>query len=109
MFKVFQGVLVVAGLGLAFGAGYGLKPANVTPKPAVPATVAAPAAELRDFAPAVDIRLPVGEMTPIASVPVDRDDITFKMIEKELGIDTTPVSGPKSEKKREWVLGAGAN
>jgi len=108
MFKVFQGVLVAAGLGLAFGAGYGLKPVNVTPKPAA-VEQAAPVTELSDFAPAVDIRLPVGEMTPIVSVPVDRNDMTFKMIEKELGIDTSSVIEPKAEKLPEWMLGAGVN
>ncbi len=109
MFKMFQGALIVIGLGLAFGAGYELRPAIVDPKPAAPVNVAAPVTELRDFAPAVDIRLPVGEMTPVAAIPVDRDDITFKLIQKELGIGATPVSGPKPEKKLEWVSGAGVH
>ncbi len=97
MFKVVQGVLVAAGLGLAFGAGYELRPAKAPTKPTV--ETVAPVTELPDYAPAVDIRLPVGEMTPVATIPVDRNDLTFKMIEKELGIDTSPVSGELEPRK----------
>ena len=94
MFKVVQGVLVAAGLGLAFGAGYELRPAKT---PATPVETVAPVTALPDYAPAVDIRLPVGEMTPVAALPVDRNDVTYKWIEKELGIDTSPVSGAKGK------------
>ena len=108
MFKVFQGVLVAAGLGLAFGAGYELRPSSLGPKPAAPAVTADPVTALPDYAPAVDIRLPVGEMTPVAAVPVDRNDIAFKMIEKELGIDTSSVAGAKAAPKS-FLPGAGIN
>lgn len=89
MFKIVQGTLIVTAIGLAFGAGYEMRPVRKAPLTVAPAGEPAPVSELPDSAPAVDIRMPVGEMTPIAAIPVDRKDIAFKWIEKELGINTS--------------------
>ncbi|WP_020468750.1 hypothetical protein [Zavarzinella formosa] len=89
MFKIFQGTLIAASLGMAFSAGYEMRPAPKAAKPVTTTADLPPARELLENSPAVDIRLPVGEMTPLAEIPVDRKDIAFKWIEKELGINTT--------------------
>lgn len=85
MFKVFQSTVIVAALLLAFGAGYQMKPAKL--QPATKTSTQTDDSQL--ISPPVDFRIPVSEMTPVASVPVDKSDLAYKWIEKELGIQTT--------------------
>ena len=96
MFKAFQSTMIIAAIVLAFGAGYLMKPAK-TPQEAVKHTEdATPVEEVAPNSAAVDIRIPVGEMTPAAKVEVNKQDITFKWIQKELGIETS-ILDPKDK------------
>lgn len=91
MVKVIQGCLVVAGLVVAFGAGYQLKPMKPVAKVAPVSTPTPVIDDVPAFSPATDIQMPTKELTPPTAVEVNRQDVTYKFIEKELGIQTKVV------------------
>ena len=93
MFKIFQATMIVAALALAFGAGYEMKPSRVAPKKA---EIIEAIEEVPAGSQATDIRIPVGQATPLAEIPVDQKDIAYKWIQKELGINTS-ILDPKDK------------